>query len=648
MPEKQNTEYKSIWNDDFLKAICGFANANGGRLYIGIDDKGKVVGLKDFKKLMDDIPNKVRDQMGILVDVNLLGKNGLQYLEVVTKPHTVPISFKGVYYYRSGSTNQRLTNIALNEFLLKKVGKTWDEIIEPNVKLADIDEKTVKQFKEFALKRFPAAAKEKSTKSLLEKLGLIVKGEFTRAAVLLFAKDPQKFYISSVVRIGRFKDEATILSMDEITGNLFQQVEGTMEILKKKYLYSEVEFEGLKRNERLEFPEEALREAIVNAIAHRDYSAVHTQFKVYPDRLILWNNGGLIDLTIDELKKKHSSHPRNALIADVFHKAGYIEKWGTGTVKMVSECISAGLPEPIYEQSQGGMQVTFLKDIYTEEFFKMTGLNDRQVKGMLYAKEHGSITNAQYQKITGSIKRTASRDLSELVDNRLLNKTGSTGKGTVYILWGHKGDIGDNVAPQIGDALDKKIHQFENKLNAIDKDDSIQDEFNREVFFKIYDSWLSELLRKLIPIAQKFNKLFKSTNHDVFVINGIGQAKFTNESVEDIIRNLRADCERKKDMIVGRATVELSLSYIKLVKGGKQTFSISHHVRVEFGDIQYKVTMDEFSERGLVNNAPQFEERLLHKPMTKKEIDSLAKKMGDILLNEIVFFTTDRVINKRK
>lgn len=421
-----------------------------------------------------------------------------------------------------------------------------------------------------------------------------------------------------------------------------------MDVLKKKYLYSEVEFAGLNRNENLEFPEEALREAIVNAIAHRDYSAVHTQFKVYPDQLTLWNNGGLIGLTVAELKKKHNSHPRNALIADIFHKAGYIEKWGAGTVKMVKECKSAGLPEPIYEESQGGMQVTFLKDIYTEDFLKMTGLNDRQIKGMLYVKEHGSITNAQYQKITGSIKRTATRDLSELSDKRLLSKSGVTGKGTAYMLWGHKGDNGDNKAVEVTDELDKKLLQLERKLNTIDKDDTIQDEFSPAVFFKIYDSWASDLLRKLIPIAQKFNKLFKSTGHDVFVINGIGQAKFTNENVEDVIRNLRTDCERKKDMIYGRATLELSLSYIKLIKGGKQTFSISHHVKIDFSDIQYKVTMDEFSERGLVNNALQFEERLLHKPMTRKEIDNLAKKMGDILLSEIVFYTDSRGISKAK
>ena len=118
--ESQNIEYKESWRDEYLKWICGFANAQGGTLYIGVDDKGNVVGVKDAKKLSEDIPNKVKDKLGIVVEVNLLEKNGLNYIEVVTQSSAFPINFNGEYHYRSGSTKQLLQGTALTQFLFDK------------------------------------------------------------------------------------------------------------------------------------------------------------------------------------------------------------------------------------------------------------------------------------------------------------------------------------------------------------------------------------------------------------------------------------------------------------------------------------------------------------------------------------------------
>ena len=107
--ESQNIEFKESWRDEYLKWICGFANAQGGTLFVGIEDKGEVCGVKDAQKLMEDIPNKVRDMLGILVDVNLKEKYEKQYLEIVTEAYPYPISFRGKYYQRSGATNQELS-----------------------------------------------------------------------------------------------------------------------------------------------------------------------------------------------------------------------------------------------------------------------------------------------------------------------------------------------------------------------------------------------------------------------------------------------------------------------------------------------------------------------------------------------------------
>ena len=139
MKEHQNIEYKQSWRGEYLKWICGFANADGGTLFIGINDKGQVVGISQVLKLLEDIPNKVRDILGILVDVNLKSSPDGEYLEIIVESYPYPINYKGQYHYRSGSTKQELTGAALNRFLLRKQGKNWDGVPIPYVQVKDLE-----------------------------------------------------------------------------------------------------------------------------------------------------------------------------------------------------------------------------------------------------------------------------------------------------------------------------------------------------------------------------------------------------------------------------------------------------------------------------------------------------------------------------
>ncbi|WP_255370427.1 helix-turn-helix domain-containing protein [Fibrobacter sp. UWR3] len=116
MPESQNIEYKSSWRDEYLKWICGFANAQGGKLYIGVSDDGQVCGVLNAKRLMEDIPNKIRESLGMLVDVNLLSADSKEYIEISVPASSEPINYRGEYHYRSGSTKQLLQGPALAHF----------------------------------------------------------------------------------------------------------------------------------------------------------------------------------------------------------------------------------------------------------------------------------------------------------------------------------------------------------------------------------------------------------------------------------------------------------------------------------------------------------------------------------------------------
>ena len=144
--ESQNIEYKENWRDEYLKWVCGFANANGGKIYIGVNDNREIVGIDNSKRLMEDIPNKIVTHLGIISDVNLLQSNGLEYIEIIVESSNIPIAYKGIYHYRSGSTKQELRGVALQEFILKKMGRSWDDISNERATLDDIDRKAIDYF----------------------------------------------------------------------------------------------------------------------------------------------------------------------------------------------------------------------------------------------------------------------------------------------------------------------------------------------------------------------------------------------------------------------------------------------------------------------------------------------------------------------
>ena len=360
--ENQNKEFKQAWNDNCLKTICAFANTGGGKLYIGIDDEGKPVGVKDAAKYLDDIPNKTKDILGITPDVKLKKKNGREILEVTVEASSAPISYHGRFYTRIGSSSIEIKGHELLELLMQKSGRSWDGFIEERATLKDIDPAAIRKFRELAAAKIPQIVKEKSVEAILQKLNLLDKGKLRRAAVLLFGKNPKQFYITAYIKIGKFVSATDLISTDDIEGNLFDQVDKAIEILRIKYLLSNITYEGIYRKDNMEYPEEALREAIINAVIHRNYMGAHTQLRIDPESLNLWNEGGLPPgIGVADLKKWHLSRPRNELLADVFFKAGMIEAWGRGTIKIVDECKKAGLPEPEFREQFGGLSVHFRK-----------------------------------------------------------------------------------------------------------------------------------------------------------------------------------------------------------------------------------------------------------------------------------------------
>ena len=433
--ETETIEFKESPGKAFYETISAFANVRGGMILLGIDRKGNITGVDSSSEFLTDLTNRIVDKLSIYPDIETVDIDKKRVIAVkVTRPG-YPVSYEGRHYERVGNTTRMMSSQKLRAFMLSSL--PWDSITG-GFSFDEIEPDTVNLFvrQAVAKKRLPGLSLGESPETVLKKLELISDGKLTNGAILLFGKNPQKHFINHCVRIGRFKTETIIIDDKWARGNLFNQFEETLSVL-KQHMAVRYEIKDFQREDIWDYPIPALREAVLNALIHRDYFnvAVFTLIKVYDDRIWFTNHGGLPEgITLEELAKPHKSHPRNPLIAKAFYLAGYIEHYGSGTVRMVEWMKEASLPEPEYKEEQGGFSVYFYKDIFTEENLRNMGLNERQIKAVKLVKEKGKITNKEYKGIFEISKPTATRDLTELVEKNIFIIAGSGKRSLNYTL----------------------------------------------------------------------------------------------------------------------------------------------------------------------------------------------------------------------
>ncbi|MDK2952847.1 MAG: ATP-dependent helicase RecG [Kosmotoga sp.] len=431
--ESENIEFKSSWKDEYLKILSVFANTEGGEMLIGIDDMGKVKGLKDASDLLEKLPHKIKNLLGILPSVKLENKDGKDIIRVSVNPSDIPISCDGKFYIRTGSTVYEIKGNDLIRFILKKKNLSWESSLS-DAGIEEIDEETIELFRNLAKDKLPWIAKDTSLEKILQNLELLKGDKLTNAGLLLFGKNPQKYIANAGLRVGRFRSDIDIVDTVDIKGNLFKQLEAAMDAI-KKHMNVKFEIKGIVRKDIWDYPLEAVREAVINALIHRDYlESSDIQIRIYNDRIWFWNAGKLPDnLTAEMLKVEHPSFPRNKLLATVFYFAGLIEKWGSGTRRMVQLLREQDLPEPDFKEFAGGLSVVFYKDKYTEENLRKMGLNERQIKAVMYVKEKGRITNREYREINDLSDEGTRLDLNDLASRGIFTKIGK-GRSVHYIL----------------------------------------------------------------------------------------------------------------------------------------------------------------------------------------------------------------------
>ncbi|GAB6283976.1 MAG: helix-turn-helix domain-containing protein [Methanoregula sp.] len=444
--ESENVEFKEQWNDHTLEAIASFVNTSGGTLLVGVRDNGTVIGWTGDDRAQQVIINQIVEILRVQPAISIQKEQGKPVLVIKVKSGTTLATCRGRYFQRVGNTTREIPAEQLGRYFITKLGIQWDSITD-NYTLPQIDPAAIQRFLELAKNRLPFARDDESVENILQKLELIRDGKITRGAILLFGKNPQASFISAQIHMGRFKDAITIIDDKLLKGNLFSQVDAAVQLF-QQYMQVRYEFgekspgqeplSAMQRTEIWDYPIKALREAVINALIHRDYfqTGAEVQIRVYDDRVVITNPGGLLeDMTVDELRQEgHRSLPRNTLLAQVFYYGELLEKWGTGTSRMITLCQNHGIPEPEFSAHLSWFSVTFAKDFYTDDRLLAMGLSDRQVQAVKYVREQGTITNKEYREKSAISESLALRELNDLCSKGIFQKRGKTGRSTEYIL----------------------------------------------------------------------------------------------------------------------------------------------------------------------------------------------------------------------
>ncbi|MDZ4198625.1 MAG: helix-turn-helix domain-containing protein, partial [Kiritimatiellia bacterium] len=366
--ESETVEFKTSFNKDVIETAVAFANHRGGTILIGVSDDGGVIGQLFGKEALRDYVNRVAvaTEPSIIPDAEKHSTSAGEIIILsITEFPLKPVATQGRCYRRSGSTTRQMTPSEIAEMHLHSTGQSMDAVIVARKSRDDLDLDAVRDYMRRATAQGRRTFAEQDDPWLvLKKLELVKsESEITRAAILLFGKNPQSPLTQAVVHAGRLREKVHIMDNRIIEGSIIEQVEETVEFIKRN-LHVRFEITGEpQRKEIWDYPLMALREATVNAICHRDYGdTADIQIKIFEEALQIWSPGFLpFNMTIEDLfNPEHTSKPRNKLIAQIFYDIGLIERYGSGIRRILKACQEANLPEPLFENFSGGFRIKFM------------------------------------------------------------------------------------------------------------------------------------------------------------------------------------------------------------------------------------------------------------------------------------------------
>lgn len=441
--ESETVEFKPSLSqmDKITESVSAFSNTNGGAVIIGVSDKGEVLGVDIGKNTIESLANHIKQNTDPMaypsIRVEESDKRQVVIIEVVESKQKPVLAF-GRAYKRVGKSNQKLGFEGIRTLAIETSKAYWDERVSEEITLEDIDGERISWFLKEAMKQRGLKIPEDSpVKDTLIKLKLLKNRKLTNAALLLFLKT--SVFLQSEVKCIRFSGNESIkpyIDFQTIEGTVFDLIDQAMDFVFRNVKKSIRLVAGnVQREEIYEYPPHAIREAIVNAIAHRDYeSSSKVQVRIFDNRIEIWSPGLLPDeITIEDLRREHISVPRNPLLFKQLLWVKYVEDVGGGTLDMINQCREWGFPEPLFEHISGAFVVTFRLPPVVGDLEKM-GLNIRQINAMNYIIKKGSISNKEYISLNSISRKTATTDLKQLVLKGLLTRVGEGKRNIQYVL----------------------------------------------------------------------------------------------------------------------------------------------------------------------------------------------------------------------
>lgn len=439
--ESTEVEFKKSFHSfqEVAKTICAFANTQGGILILGLSDKGKIEGVEGnldyLQRKISDTNSNIHQKPIIKIEVYEIDKKKLIVVIVHKAETSVFHSFEGAIYVRIGTTTQKLEGATILEFLRNRQILLFDEGIEYSAKLESLDEDKIKEY--LKLRNQETYLQEHNLKSFLisKKLAASLPDlKLKNATLLFFAKDPQYFFPYTQIKLVRFDgiEPIKIISYEEARGSLPQIINQSSNFV-LRYISKEFLIKGIQREEIPLLPEEAIREAIINAVAHRDYfNKNEIQISIFDDRVEVTSPGGLPEGMEKELLGILSIQ-RNPFIYQLLKDYGFMEGIGSGIAKIRSSMQSAGLSMPDFFISKDVFRITLrIKKVEEIELAIRYNLNMRQIKALDYIRVNKKIKTKEHAIINKISLPTALKDLKKLEKLKLIKKFGSY-KGAYFI-----------------------------------------------------------------------------------------------------------------------------------------------------------------------------------------------------------------------
>lgn len=358
-----------------FETVCAFLNGNGGIVLIGVTNEGKIIGQDVTDNTRKEIANyvaKLEPSAQAKIKIDYVPIEKIKKIIVIKVPagNHVPYVYDCRPFLRNQSTTTRMPQHRYEQLIVERgqLNHKWEDHIANGYDLDDLDKEEIYKTVADGIHegRIPASAQKESIKKILERLNLVTNGKLKQAAVVLYAKQDALKFMHCMIKMARFKGKDKLgefIDNQQFCGNAFQILNVADTFLRRHLpIASSFKPDQFKRIDKPILPVMAVREAIINAIVHRDYADSYTDIAlaIFDDRLEIWNSGDLLQkLTVESLKRTHSSILRNKLIANAFYVRGLIEKWGIGTNKMIDLCKQQGVPEPEFSDFCGGLMVTF-------------------------------------------------------------------------------------------------------------------------------------------------------------------------------------------------------------------------------------------------------------------------------------------------